>query len=185
MAVEGERQPMASTIGTDRLDLRPLVVEDADQMVTVLADPELHRFTGGRPATLDELRRQYAGWVAGSGNDREQWLNWIVRLGAGGPAVGTVQATVVTAAELLPSTTAYVAWVIGTAWQSRGYAGEAARALVRHLLDAGVDDVVAHVNAEHVASAAVAARAGLRPTDQIADGEVVWRLGADSERTVT
>jgi len=183
---DGERQQLPATIATDRLVLTPLDVGDADEMVTVLADPALHRFTGGRPATLDELRRQYAGWVAGSGNQGEHWLNWIVRLASHGPAVGTVQATVVATDHAgRRSSTAYVAWVIGTAWQGHGYAGEAATALVRHLVSCGVDDVVAHVHADHGASAAVAARAGLRRTDEVADGEVVWRLGRSGEWTLT
>jgi len=176
----------SSTITTDRLVLSPLRISDADEMVAVLADPDLHRYIGGRPATLEELRRQYAGWVAGSGNDHERWLNWIVRLGDGGPAIGTMQATVVTNGdEAQRSSTAYVAWTIGTPWQGRGYAGEAAIGLVGHLIASGVGDVVAHVNAGHDASAAVAARAGLQRTDEIADGEVVWRLGPEGGRTLT
>jgi RimJ/RimL family protein N-acetyltransferase len=38
-----------------------------------------------------------------------------------------------------------------------------------------VSSVTAHIHPEHAASAAVASSAGLRPTDVIEDGEVVWR----------
>ena len=41
-----------ATIGTERLLLTPLRIADADEMVDVLADPRLHQFIGGRPATL-------------------------------------------------------------------------------------------------------------------------------------
>jgi RimJ/RimL family protein N-acetyltransferase len=163
-----------ATIATLRLEIRPLSVRDADEMVVVLADPALHEFTGGEPATLDELRARYAGWEHGSGSADEMWLNWIVRLGTDGVAVGTVQATVMQPAT---QATAYVAWTIGTPWQGHGYAGEAATGLVQWLMKKGVESVVAHVHADHHASAAVAARAGLRRTSEIADGEVVWRLG--------
>ena len=37
----------AAVISTERLDLVPLTVEDADEMVTVLADEGLYEFTGG------------------------------------------------------------------------------------------------------------------------------------------
>lgn len=172
------------TITTDRLVLQPLCVADADEMVTVLADPALHTFTGGQPATLDELRGRYAAWVEGSGSDTELWCNWIVRLAADRAAIGTVQATVVTD-QPTGGSTAYVAWTIGTPWQAHGYAREAAVALVQWLVADGIDVVVAHVNAEHAASAAVAARAGLQRTDEIADGEVVWRLGDRARRNIT
>jgi RimJ/RimL family protein N-acetyltransferase len=159
-------------ISTSRLTMRPLLVEDAEEMAIVLADPALHEFTGGEPATLDELRARYATWAQGSGSVDELWLNWIVRLGTDGVAVGTVQATV---ENPNAAATAYVAWTIGTPWQGHGYAGEAAIGLVQWLVGQGVESVVAHVHADHHASAAVAARAGLQRTSEMFDGEVVWR----------
>src|SRR6059058_1563399 len=95
-----------------------LRIADADEMVAVLADPALHEFTGGRPATLNELRDRYGSWVNGSGSAAELWLNWIVRRRVDGAAVGTVQATVM---QLDAGVTAMVAWTIGTAWQGQGY----------------------------------------------------------------
>jgi RimJ/RimL family protein N-acetyltransferase len=143
-------------------------------MVVVLADPALHEFTGGEPATLEEMRQRYAAWVRGSGSADELWLNWIVCRSTDGAAVGTVQATIV---NLDADPEAMVAWIIGTPWQRQGYAGEAAAGLVSWLVGQGIGSVVAHVHADHQASAAVASRVGLRPTDAVVDGEVVWRRG--------
>ncbi|MEP7114711.1 MAG: GNAT family N-acetyltransferase [Ilumatobacteraceae bacterium] len=162
-----------STIGTWRLTLRSLRAEDADEMADVLADPALHEFTGGEPATLEELRVGYASLLEGSGSSTELWLNWIVRRTEDDVAVGTVQATVMDPdAEPI----AFVAWIIGSTWQRQGYASEAAVGLVQWLTSQGIESVVAHIHAEHLASGAVATRAGLLPTSEVADGEVVWRL---------
>jgi hypothetical protein len=103
----------------------------------------------------------------------EVWVNWIVRRRADSRAVGTVQATV-----QIRDATALVAWVIGVEWQRQGFASEAARALVDWLQQRGIDDVAAHIHPEHRASAIVASRAGLEPTDEEADGERVWRTPA-------
>ena len=165
----------ASTIVTSRLSLRGLSIADADEMATVLADPALHEFTGGQPATLDELRDRYAKWVEGSRSADEVWLNWIVRRAADDAAVGTVQATIV---DLDKAPTAFVAWIVGSSWQGNGYASEAASALVQWLVTQRIESVMAHVHPDHRASAAVAARAGLQPTSVIVDGEVEWRLQA-------
>lgn len=143
-------------------------------MVVVLADPALHEFTGGEPATLEEMRQRYEAWVRGSGSAAELWLNWIVFRSTDGAAVGTVQATIV---NLDTDPEAQVAWTIGTPWQRQGYAAEAAAGLVSWLVGHGIVSVVAHVHADHRASAAVASRVGLRPTDAVVDGEVVWRRG--------
>jgi RimJ/RimL family protein N-acetyltransferase len=148
----------------------PLRVEDADAMASVLGDERLHEFTGGRPATPEELRDRYARLVAGSPDPEEEWLNWIVCRRADSRPVGTVQATV------RGRGAAHVAWVIGVEWQNQGFASEAARALVEWLREQGIEEVVAHVHPDHRASAAVAARAGLRPTEDEVDGERVWTL---------
>jgi RimJ/RimL family protein N-acetyltransferase len=96
-----------------------------------------------------------------------QWRNWVIRLLAEDRLAGTVQATVT-------GDVAEVAWVVGTAWQGRGIASEAARALVGHLRATGVATVVAHIHQQHRASAAVAAAAGLAPTAHERDGERRW-----------
>jgi RimJ/RimL family protein N-acetyltransferase len=167
-------QGMGESILTERLTLIPLTVEDANEMEGVLNDERLHEFIGGRPDTLVELRDRYRRFVAGPMEPGEVWLNWIVRSTHDGAAIGTVQATVSTRSDA--RTVADVAWVIGAAWQGRGYATEAARALVEWLQAHGVDEVTAHIRADHDASATVAGRSGLHPTSERVDGETVWRL---------
>ncbi len=86
------------------------------------------------------------------------------------PAIGVVQATVTDAGRA-----ADVAWILGVAWQGRGYATEAAIAMVDWLVTHGARTVTAHIHPDHEASAGVARRLGLAPTERIEDGEVVWR----------
>ncbi|MFF1449340.1 GNAT family N-acetyltransferase [Streptomyces sp. NPDC058274] len=157
---------------TDRLDLLPLRVEHAEEMAAVLADPALHTFTGGAPARPDALRTRYERLVTGSPDPGAIWCNWVLRLRAQACLVGTLQATIT-------GEVAEIAWVVGTPWQGRGFAGEAARELVGALSEQpGIRTVVAHIHPDHHASAAVAASAGLTPTEQEQDGEIRWRLPA-------
>ena len=158
-----------TAIVTERLTLDPLRVEDAEAMAPVLDDERLHEFIGGRPLSVDELRERYEALAAGSGDAAVRWLNWIVRLRVGETPIGTVQAT-------LADGTAAIAWVIGTEWQGQGFASEAAGALVDWLRAEAIETIEAHVHPDHVASAKVAANAGLSPTDELVDGEQVWRL---------
>jgi RimJ/RimL family protein N-acetyltransferase len=155
------------TITTARLVLTPLAPADADEMVGVLADPLLYQHMGGQPPALDELRARYQRLVAGAHDPHEQWLNWIVRVQGSRQAVGTVQATV-------RGDHASVAWIVGTAWQGRGLASEAACALVAWLEHEGITHITANIHRDHVASQKVAARAGLSRTDRERDGEEVW-----------
>jgi RimJ/RimL family protein N-acetyltransferase len=171
-----ETVTLAANIGrlaTARLDLEPLTVAAAAEMVTVLADPSLYRHTGGVPPDLPTLTERYRRQAAGSSPDgSERWLNWIVRPRVSREAVGYVQATI------RPATgEANVAWVVGTAFQGHRYATEASHAVVDWLvsLDA-TKRVTAHIGADNVASQAVARRLGFVPTAEVSDGETVWEL---------
>jgi RimJ/RimL family protein N-acetyltransferase len=164
--------PTAEAIETVRLTLEPLRVEHAGEMADVLADPRLYEYVGGTPPSAAQLATRYALQVAGHSPDgRQGWLNWVVRERATGAAVGTVQATlniVDARAE------AEIAWVIGTAYQRRGYAKEAAGAMVRWLRSEGTATVIAHIHPGHEASMGVARHLGLTATDVIEGGETRW-----------
>ncbi|MER6983265.1 GNAT family N-acetyltransferase [Streptomyces carpinensis] len=160
-------------IETGRLSLVPLAVEHADEMAEVLSDPALHVFIGGAPHSPQGLRARYERLVAGSPRPSETWWNWVIRLRDEHCLTGTVQATI-TAAER--GCVAEIAWVVGTPWQGRGIATEAARGLVARLRQQGVRVIRAHIRPDHHASAAVAAAAGLARTGHWHEGEVRWEL---------
>ncbi|MFD1933089.1 MULTISPECIES: GNAT family N-acetyltransferase [Nonomuraea] len=153
-----------------QVSLTPLTVADADEMVDVLSGDDLYAFIGGSAPTLDGLRARYTRQVAGRSPDgQEEWHNWIIRREADGQAVGYVQATITEQGRR-----AEIAWVVGVGWQRRGYATEATQAMIARLFARDVDRVVAHIHPGNAASAAVAARAGLTPTDRFDDGERLW-----------
>jgi RimJ/RimL family protein N-acetyltransferase len=90
-----------------------------------------------------------------------------------------MQATLETAPD--GNRRAHVAWVIGVAWQGRGFASEAATAVVDWLRGCGIADVRANIHPDHHASAAVARAAGMHATAERRDGETVWRWQADAQ----
>ncbi|MEU6267650.1 GNAT family N-acetyltransferase [Saccharopolyspora shandongensis] len=169
----GIRPPV---IRTERLDLMPLRIDHAAEMSSVLADPELYAFIGGAPLTSEELRTRYERILAGSPDPEVSWCNWVIRLSGETSLVGTVQATLRPA---YPGPIAEIAWIVGTDWQKRGIATEAARGLVDWLRRKPVRAVIARIHPDHHASAAVATAAGLQPTDQWYDGERAWHLTLD------
>jgi len=168
--------PRADGIETERLRLTPLVPDDADALFPVLDDERLHAFTGGRPDTIEELRARLGAWASERSPDgQEAWLNWLVRSAEDRRVLGTTQATV---GRDHGDLCAAVAWTIGSAEQGCGVGSEAARAIVGWLITEGVTIVEAYVHPGHDASAGVARNADLVATDEIVDGEVVWRRSA-------
>jgi RimJ/RimL family protein N-acetyltransferase len=154
----------AQPLKTTRLTLEPLTVGHAAEMVAVLADPALYEYIGGEPPSEADLVARYTRQTS-----RDHWLNWILREQASGDAVGTVQAT-------LGEHAAELAWVVSTRAQGKGYASEATAAVIAWLRENDLREFVAHVNPDHAASRAVAARLGFQPTESIKNGEVRWEL---------
>jgi RimJ/RimL family protein N-acetyltransferase len=162
----------AVPLTSERLALEPLRPEHADELAPVLDDRSLHRFIGGEPLGLEDLRARFARQAQGrSPDNRDWWLNWVARERATGRPIGTMQATV-SASE--PGPTAELAWVIATADQGRGFAKEAVAAVAGWLRGLGVSRLRAHIHPDHQASMAVARWIGLTPTEVVVDGEVRW-----------
>lgn len=167
-----EDWPAAEVLITEALVLEPLRVEHAVEMAPILDDASLHTFTGGTPATFEQLTKRYQNQAKGGPEDGgELWFNWVLRRTETHEAAGYVQATVSVEDG---RAVAEVAWVVARRFQGRGFARQAAVALVDWLNCAGADQVIAHVHPDHAASNAVAAAAGLRPTAVMIDGEVRW-----------
>ena len=166
----------AGLITTPRLTLEPLSVCHAAEMVPVLAGTAIYRYTGGAAPTQDELVARYTAQTVGFSPDgRETWLNWIIR--EDGAAVGFVQATVI-AQE--PEPTAYVAWVVGEAFQGHGIATEAAGALLSWLRPRLRGPIVAFIHPDNRASSSVAHKLGLVASGHVdEDGEERWDSCSD------
>jgi RimJ/RimL family protein N-acetyltransferase len=156
-------------ISTQRLVLEPIRSEHAEALYSVLSDASLYQYTQDvPPESPAALGLRYKRLESRRSPDGEQaWLNWALVENATGTPIGYVQATVI-------ANHADVAWVVGTPWQRRGFATEAAQSLVEWLRCAGVGVVRAKINGRHTASQRVATRLGLARTGEMIDGEEVW-----------
>lgn len=164
----------APSLRSADLILEPLRVEHVEEMAPLLDDAKLHVYIGGEPASPEGLRERYRRQVVGHSGDGEQlWFNWVLRREDTRRAAGYVQATVSTESD---EVVAEIAWVVASAHQGRGYAQQAAAAMVHWLGEAGADRIIAHVHPDHWASRAVAANIGMTPTETVVDGEVRWAI---------
>jgi RimJ/RimL family protein N-acetyltransferase len=117
------------SLHTPRLDLEPVRPSHAEEAWPQLDDERIWRyFPALRPASVDDLRRQYEKWARGSQRANEVWHNWLCRDRASGILVGSMQATV-----FPKSGASYVAYAMFPANQRKGYAREAARAVIDYV----------------------------------------------------
>lgn len=165
---------LASRIDTDRLSLQPLRPADAEDLFGIMCDPAIGAPMGELPPkSAAVMRKRIEEWMRGPGPGKdERWLNWLVRTQDGSP-VAHLGATV-------QGSLAWLAWIVTVEQQRRGYATEAAHAIMGHLATSGVRTFAASIPEGHEASEGVARHLGLLATDQTVHGERVWRTQISS-----
>lgn len=143
------------TVQTERLLLRPIVVDDAEAMAAIYADPLVARFVRG--LDLEATRSQLERWVA---EWQERGLGTFAILDAqSGEFLGRAGVKYWQEFDFTE-----VGWVLRRDVWGRGYATEAGRASLDYAfahsdLDL-ITAIIAHGNA---ASVAVAERLGMEP----------------------
>ena len=156
---------------TPRLELVPVVADDAEELTDVFGDQRLYAFLASHPTTTEELRAQFARLAAALWSTRR------------GPRSATGRCAVAATAERWaccrrpsPIRAAPLRLPGRSVCPGRG---RALPAVVGWLERRRVSIITAHIHPDHHASATVATRAGLRPTGEYRDHEGIreqlWR----------
>jgi RimJ/RimL family protein N-acetyltransferase len=172
--------PDFAPIRTDRLILRRSRPEDAATISAYRSDPDVNRQQGwdrtdpdGVRAEIEEMARRVPG-------ERGGWVQFTVEDGETGRLVGDVG---LSPADGEPGVI-MVGYTISPAFQARGYATEAIRALVDYAFDTLEADVVrAYASAENIPSIRVAEKVGMQLMERFRhrEGDEVW-FGVRYER---
>lgn len=159
----GPQGVMPMELSTDRLTLRPVSIEDFDDLVRLWSDDPFTRSIMGRgPLTGEEvwlrLLRDLGHWQAlGVGN-------WSIRMRDSGSYVGSV-GVLHYRRDCTPALDApELGWGVGAAFQGRGLAGEAVQAALSWCDGVlGVPRTVCMINPDNAPSLRLADRVGYRP----------------------
>ena len=143
---------------TDRCSLEPQVEAHAAEMFSVLSDPAIYAFENAPPPSLEWLQARFRRLEARQSPDGSQrWLNWVLRLPAGGVA-GYVQATV------LEPGIACVAYELASAHWRQGLGSCAVGAMLAELASAeAVRLALAVLKAKNFRSLGLLAHLDFRP----------------------
>ena len=159
-----------------RIVLEPLLPSHALDLFDGLCDRRLYEFIDDAPPeNVDALRQRYEKLAPRKSPDgSEWWLNWAARLRDGAKYVGAVQATVIADGS------AEIAFVLFRDAWGKGYAGEAAAAMIDHLRDQfRVNQLRARVDPGNHRSIAVLARLGFVHTKSRVGAEMIRGKLAD------
>ncbi|MEV4256704.1 GNAT family N-acetyltransferase [Spirillospora sp. NPDC049652] len=161
----------AYPIRTERLDLRPFRDEDLEALYVYQSLPEVARFLYWEPRSLEESRSFLREKKAAAGWEREgDWLALAVEWRERGEVIGEVNLQWSSRRDR----TGEIGYIFNPAYHGKGFATEAARAVLRLAFeDAGLHRVVGRLDARNDASARVLERLGMRREALLVENEFV------------
>lgn len=146
-------------IDTERLRLRPLTPDDAPHLAH-LTSPAVSRWTGSWPPQLSEEAALERVAAAGAAIDRGDAAVWAITLREDDGPLGVIGLHL----NASNRRSGELGFWIGEAFWGRGYAAEAARAVVAHGFETtGLDVIEAGAKPKNARSIAVLTKLGMTP----------------------
>jgi len=160
-------------VRTGRLLLRPLTAADADGLLAYRSLPDVCRYVPFEPQTRDDLLQRIAGWWSRTElTDAGQALT----LGVEVTETGVLAGDVMLAWNSREHATGEIGYVFHPDLAGRGYATEAAEALLRLGFGSlGLHRIIARVDERNEPSARLAHRLGMRQEARLVENE--WFKG--------
>lgn len=151
---------------TERLVLRRFGADDADFVFDMYSRWEVQRFIGRAPRVMADRAEAVERVTRYAAFDEKPHGIWLIADRRSGARYGTalLKSLPASAAQdpLPPSGETEIGWHLHPDSWGRGIASEAARRVLVHAFEAGLDHVLAVTHPENIASQAVARRIGMR-----------------------
>jgi len=159
-----------TVLETPRLRLRPLTAADTDPLLSYRGDPEVCRYLPFPPMDAAEIaRRLETQWFRTELADDDEH----VTLGAELRETGELVGDVILFLKSREHGNGEIGWVFHPKVAGRGYATEAATAVLDWAFGAnGLRRVVARLDARNAASARLCERLGMRLEARLVDNEI-------------
>jgi RimJ/RimL family protein N-acetyltransferase len=156
-------------VRTERLLLRPLVPGDADAMLAYRGRLDVSRYVPFEPMSRDDILERIAGqWSRTKLTDEGQYLT----LGAEVAATGELAGDVILFWHSREHAGGEVGYVLNPALGGRGYATEAAGAMLRLGFEGlGLHRIVARIDEDNEPSVRLARRLGMRQEARLIHNE--------------
>ena len=154
---------MDHALSTERLGLRPVTADDHVALLAHWTQPDVRRFlfdgAALSAAEVGETIEESIGDFAAHG-----YGIWIIELGSGAGLTGTAQVVGTAGLRPLEEAGLEIFYSLAPGAWGRGYATEAARAVMEYGLGPlGLPEVLAEVDEGNTASVAVVKRLGMTP----------------------
>ena len=151
--------PMAHRLVTERLVLRPWIIDDAEAALGAYGDAEVARWLAPAMDKVNDLaamRVVLQQWVAEDARMMEPAGRWAIELRPGGRVIGGA-----TLLPLPPEDEFEIGWQLHRQEWGHGYASETGLALARWAFGQGIEQVIALVRPANARAEAMVRRMGM------------------------
>ncbi len=158
-------------IETERLILRPMKIEDVDDLLEYQSNPEIVRYIPWPPRTIEQVK-EAAEKTTATGKfklvESNDYLVLVWELKGTGKVIGQSNMALVSK----ENKRANIGWVTHQNFQRQGYAFEATKALLKYAFqNFDLHRVIADIDTRVPKSAALAEKLGMRREATFLDGE--------------
>lgn len=158
-------------IETDRLILRPMELEDVDDLVQYQSNPEIVRYIPWPPRTIEQVKKAAEETIATGKFDLKEDNDFIVlvwELKSTGQVIGQSNMGLVSKVNKASN----IGWVTHQDFHRQGYAFEATKSLLTYAFkNFDLHRVIADIDTRVPESAALAEKLGMRREATYLDGE--------------
>ena len=160
----------AYPLQTERLVLRPFAADDLDALFAIHSDESVARYLYWEARSREEVREALARKIAASSARPGEWMSIAVTLRDDGQLIGDCSLHWTS----LEHRQGEIGFLFNPSFHGRGYATEAARALLEIAFRGlSLHRVVGRLEARNAASAAVLERLGMRREALLLENEFV------------
>jgi aminoglycoside 6'-N-acetyltransferase len=158
-------------IETERLILRPMQMEDVDDLLEYQSNPEIVRYIPWPPRTLEQVKTAAEDVVKTCTfqlNEEKDYIVFVWELKSSGKVIGQSNMALFSKENKC----ANIGWVTHQDFQRQGYAFEATKALLKFAFqNFDLHRVIADIDTRVPKSAALAEKLGMRREATFLDGE--------------
>ncbi len=158
-------------IETDRLTLRPMQIEDVDDLFQYQSNPEIVRYIPWPPRTIEQVKKAAEETIATGKFDLKEENDFIVlvwELKSTGQVIGQSNMGLISKVNKASN----IGWVTHQDFHRQGYAFEATKALLGYAFkNFDLHRVIADIDSRVPESASLAEKLGMRHEATYLDGE--------------
>jgi RimJ/RimL family protein N-acetyltransferase len=157
---------------TKRLIIRPIKLDDKNEVFSYRSDKETNKYQGWIPATINDVE-SFIGNISKKMNEPETWFQFVIIQRDTQQIIGDIGVHFLDR----ESNKAEIGCTLSRKFQKKGYATESLKRIIDYLFqDLNKHRIIASIEPENINSIRLVERIGFRKEDHFVDGLLIYEM---------